>query len=139
MPAPHNTIFKIGHINEIDVEENSIDVVILRMVLQWVPRGKIFATISEIDKILKPGGVVWIEDFLGNRPITSQSRHNKDVYIFKEDHSKYFTCSPRYNEIYRLVERIIDGEDQQRCNSIIMKYDIRDVYLRKKGAIAQST
>jgi hypothetical protein len=109
------------------------------MVLQWIPRGKIFATISEIDRILKSGAIIWIQDFLPNMPITSQSRHNKDVYIFKEDYSKYFTCSPQYNEIYRSVERIIDGEDQQRCISIVMKYEIRDVYLKKNGAIEQST
>lgn len=133
-----NIVFKIGYSHSIDVAENSIDVVILRMVLQWIPRNKMFKTISEIDRILKTGGVVWLQDFLPNRPITSISRHNSDVRIFKEEYNNYFTSAPWYKEIFRQTDMITDGEDYQRYISIVMKYKLADVYLEKAGVIEKS-
>ena len=70
-----NADFFQGHSHELPVEEQSVDVVILRMVLQWIPRNKLYQTISEIDRILKPNGIVWLQDFLPNKPLTSKSKH----------------------------------------------------------------
>ena len=36
--------FKVGHSHSLPVKDNSVDVVILRMVLQWIPRKKLLQT-----------------------------------------------------------------------------------------------
>lgn len=128
-----NCRFISGHSHRIDIKEDEVDIVILRMVLQWIPRKTLFQTVAEIDRILKTGGVIWLEDFLPNRPITSVSCHNSHVRIFKEEYSDYFTCAPWYKETHREVWRVSDGEDYQRHISVIMKYGIDDVYLSKTG------
>ena len=91
--AKKNVKFIVGHSHNLPVEDKSIDVVILRMVLQWIPRSKIIQTIGEVDRILKDNGVIYLQDFFPNRPITSISRHNNEVFIFKDDYSKFFTNS----------------------------------------------
>lgn len=79
--------------------------------------------------------VVFIQDFLPNRPIVSKSRHDNEIYIFKDDYAKFFTLFPWFKEVYREVSLVNDGEDQQRNISIIKKYNIDDVYLLKDGAV----
>ena len=125
--------FFVGHSHNLPVEDKSIDVVILRMVLQWIPRSKIIQTIGEVDRILKDNGVIYLQDFFPNRPISSISSHNNEVFIFKDDYSKFFTNFPWYKELEREVSLFKEGEDQQRYVSILRKYPISEVYLEKKG------
>jgi len=125
--------FKVGHSHSLPVLDNSVDVIILRMVLQWIPRNKLLQTISEIDRVLKVKGVIWLQDFLPNKPVTSKSCHNNSVYIFKENYPDYFLSCPWYREVFRRVSKVEEGEDQQRHISIIQKYKLRDVYLLKSG------
>jgi len=127
--------FKQGYSHDLTYSDNMFDVVIFSMVLQWLPRNKLIKTISEVDRVLRTGGVVFIQDFLPNRSVTSQSRHDDEIYIFKDDYAKFFTSFPWFKEVYREVSLINDGEDQQRNISIIKKYNISDVYLLKAGAL----
>ena len=78
---------------------------------------------------------MFVQDFLPNRSVTSQSRHGDEIYIFTNEYAKYFTSFPWFQEVYREVSLINDGEDQQRNISIIKKYNIDDVYLLKDGAV----
>ncbi len=55
-----NIKFIVGHSHNLPVEDKSIDVVILRMVLQWIPRSKIIQTISEVDRILRDNEVIYL-------------------------------------------------------------------------------
>lgn len=126
-----NVEFKKGHSHQIDLPDNSVDVVNLCMVLQWVPRKYLIQTIAEINRVLKEDGIVYINEFLTNRPVYSQSVHNSLVYIFKDDYAKYFTAFPWFREVYRFVYKIESGEDQQRYTAVIKKYKNEDVYLGK--------
>jgi len=86
-----------------------------------------------VDRILKDNGVIYLQDFFPNRPITSISRYNKEVFIFKDDYSKFFTNFSWYKELGREVSLFKEGEDQQRHVSIIKKYPISEIYLEKNG------
>ena len=101
------------------------------MVLQWVPRTYLIQTIAEINLVLKEDGIIYINEYLANRPVYSQSVHNSQVFIFKDDYVKYFTAFPWFREVYRFVYKIESGEDQQRFTSVIKKYKNEDVYLGK--------
>lgn len=125
---------EVGHSHSLPIDDCSIDVVVLRMVMQWVPRNQILTTVSEIDRVLNPDGIIWLQEYLPNRALQSKSIHNNNVFIFKENYSKYFLSCPWYQEVFRQVDDIDKGEDQQRHISLIQKYSIEDVYLLKEGA-----
>ncbi|MEA3352851.1 MAG: class I SAM-dependent methyltransferase [Campylobacterota bacterium] len=124
-----------GFSHDLPYEDDKFDVVIFSMVLQWLPRKYLIRTIAEVDRVLKTGGVVYIQDFLPNKPITSQSRHDNEIYIFKNDYSSFFTAFSWYKEVYRDIRSIEDGEDQQRVTSIVKKYPLDEVYTLKDGAV----
>lgn len=129
-----NIFFQQGHSHNLPYADNSFDVIILSMVLQWIPRKYLIKTIAEIDRVLKTDGIIYIQEFLPNKSITSVSRHNQDVFIFKDDYSSFFVTFPWLKEVSRKVEKIEEGEDQQRCTSIIRKYEIEDVYFFKNAS-----
>ncbi len=78
---------------------------------------------------------MYIQEFLTNKPVTSVSRHDKEIYIFKDNYSSFFTVFPWFNEVYREVKEVENGEDQQRNISVLRKYRIDDVYTSKQGAV----
>lgn len=130
--------FTNGFSHDLPYDDNKFDVIIFSMVLQWLPRKYLIKTISEVDRVLKTGGIVYIQDFLPNNPITSQSRHDNEIYIFKNDYSSFFTAFSWYKEVYRDIRNIEEGEDQQRVTSIIKKYPLDEVYISKDGAMEKN-
>lgn len=122
-----------GVSDELPFKDCEFDIVILTMVLQWIPREKLIKTISEIDRVLRNGGLIYLEDYLTNQPVTSISKHNKEIRIFKDNYASFFSAFPWLREIYREVSKIKEGEDFQRNISVIRKYDLNDVYITKKG------
>lgn len=126
--------FKIGHSHELPYDDNQFDIIIISMVLQWIPRNLLIRTISEVDRVLKKKGIIYIQEFLTNKPVTSQSRHDKEIYIFKDDYSNYFEAFPWFKEVFKEVKEIENGEDQQRTVSIIRKYCISEAYTLKTAA-----
>ncbi len=131
--SDNRTQFKQGHSDNLPCEDEAFDVVILFNVLQWVPREHLIRTIAEVDRVLRVGGVVYIQEYLPNKPLTSQSIHDDEIYIFKDDYVNFFIAFPWFREIYREVHNINDGEDQQRNISIVRKFDLNDVYQLKDG------
>lgn len=131
--ANDNISFINGFSHELPYENDKFDVVIFSMVFQWIPRRFLIQTISEVDRVLKVGGIVYIEEFLTNKPVTSQSKHDKEIYIFKDDYAKNFTSFPWYKEVLREIKQLEEGEDYQRNISIVRKYSISEVYTLKQG------
>ena len=119
--------------DQLPFEDNKFDVVILTMVLQWVSRSDLIKTISEVDRVLKTGGVIFLEEYLPNQPVTSISRHSKDISIYKNNYSEFFTIFPWFNEIYREVFQIENGPDHQRNISVIRKYPLNEAYKSING------
>jgi len=114
--------------------DNSFDVVILSMVLQWIPRRYLIQTIAEIDRVLKYEGAICINEFYPNSPIMSKSRHNEKVFIFKEDYSACIESFPWFKVIFRKVFNINQGEHYQRCITVLRKFPIEEVYTIKEKA-----
>jgi len=122
-----------GYSHNLPYQDNKFDMIIITNVLQWIPRKYLIQTLSEMDRVLKDNGVIFLMDFLPNRPICSKSKHNDNIYIFKNDYSSFFSTFPWYKEVYREFSKIEEGEDQQRVLSLIKKYPISDVYTLKNG------
>ena len=78
--------FLQGFSDNLSIEDDKFDIVILSMVMQWIPRQDLIKTISEVDRALKTGGVIYLEDYLSNQPVTSISRHNREISIYKDNY-----------------------------------------------------
>jgi ubiquinone/menaquinone biosynthesis C-methylase UbiE len=122
-----------GHSDYLPFEDSKFDIVILTMVMQWIPRSNLIKTISEVDRVLRTGGVIYLEDYLSNQPVTSISRHNKDISIYKDNYSAFFAIYPWFKEVYREVTKIENGPDYQRNISLLRKYDLNEVYMSIHG------
>ena len=89
----NNLSFYVGHSHKID-SNKQFDLIVLRMVLQWIPREYLIKTIAEIDRLCKR--YIYIKEYYAGFPKTSVSAHNQKVRIFKQDYGKIFDSLPNY-------------------------------------------
>jgi ubiquinone/menaquinone biosynthesis C-methylase UbiE len=91
--------FHVGISSSLPFSSNTADLVFLGFFLYLVPRDELSATVSEIDRVLKPGGFLAIEDFDAPLSIQNPYIHDDRVVTYKEDYSKYFLSSCGYHLI----------------------------------------
>jgi len=102
-------------------KDNSFDIVVLAMVLQWIPRKYLLQTIAEINRVLKNNGLIFIEEFFPNEPIKSQSKHNSNIYIFKDFYEKYFEVYPWFELINKEILLEDKGFDYRKSICLLKK------------------
>lgn len=81
-------------------DDATFDLIILNMVLQWIPRNYLARTIAEIERVLAPNGVIFVQEFLPDRPKYSVTAHNDQICIFKDNYAECFTSFPWLKMIY---------------------------------------
>ena len=69
-----NVQFIHTNINQLPVEDNSVDCVMSNCVLNLVPDEDKLSVIKEIHRVLKPGGRLAISDMLALKPFTQQMK-----------------------------------------------------------------
>lgn len=75
----HNVEFRLGEIEALPVQDNSIDVVISNCVINLVPdKSRAFA---EIYRVLKPGGRFCISDIVSYGQVPARIRQNAELWI----------------------------------------------------------
>lgn len=76
----------------------SVDVVIVGFVFYVIDREIIFRVVSEIDRVLKNGGLLIIIDFFSETSLRKAYHHIKDfsAYSFKQNYDEIFTSSRLY-------------------------------------------
>ncbi len=73
-----NVEFRYGDIEDMPVEDNSVDVVISNCVINLAPdKGKVF---SEAYRVLKPGGRVMVSDIVLSKPLPKEVRDEVVTY-----------------------------------------------------------
>ena len=95
-------IIKQGTADELTFEDNFFDVVIVGTCLCQVDRILLANTLTEIDRVLRNGGFLVINDFDTPFPCRRDNRHNTATPVFKDNYGEMFLHRP-YN--YSLVEK----------------------------------
>lgn len=85
-----------GTSDKLDFDDDSFDMVLVGFCLFWVDRKYLFKTIAEIDRVLKTGGYVILEDFDTNIPYIRDNKHNVDAFTYKQNYSNLFLANPQY-------------------------------------------
>jgi len=73
-----NVEFREGHIEDLPIEDASVDVVISNCVINLSPdKPRVF---REVYRVLKPGGRMIVSDIVLNRPLPESARNDADLY-----------------------------------------------------------
>ncbi len=73
-----NVDFRFGDIEDMPVDDNSVDVVISNCVINLAPdKGKVF---QEVYRVLKPGGRVMVSDIVLSKPLPKEVRDEVVTY-----------------------------------------------------------
>ena len=119
-----NISFEQGHAHNLPAPDGAFDLIVINMVLQWIPRNYLARTIAEIDRVLSPNGVLFVQEFLPNIPKYSASAHNPDVFIFKDDYARFFTAFPWLTLIFKETIDSSQGGDYQKVIFMIKKMEL---------------
>ena len=79
--------------------DQSMDVVIVGFIFYVIDRQILLKVISEVDRVLKNGGVLIIVDFFSPTPIKTHYQHIKDfnAFSFKQNYYEIFESSKLYH------------------------------------------
>jgi ubiquinone/menaquinone biosynthesis C-methylase UbiE len=91
-----NIKFLHGTLDNIDLSDNSCDIILIPFVLMYVDRNLLLKSINEIDRILKNNGLLIITDFYSNRPRKNGYKHFENTFIYKQNYFEIFTSTNNY-------------------------------------------
>lgn len=99
---PNGFEFKVGTSDSLPFSENEFDLVYFGFCLYLVDRNLIFKSLSEADRVLKPGGYLVITDFDASRPYKSEYKHKQGIMSYRNDYAAMFLASGHYSLISKL-------------------------------------
>jgi len=84
--------------------DGMFDIVTVFFVFHWIDRSKLLNTVSEIDRVLKNGGILAIADFFPAYPQRRTYHRNPKlgIYTYKQDYPGMFRATNIYESIYRM-------------------------------------
>ncbi len=123
-----------GTADDLPFKDEEFDIVFAGFCLYWVDRKYIMKCVSEIDRVLKTGGYVFIHDFDVKIPRMRPNKHNTDMYTFKMNYADLFLANPQYflcsKEYFSHGENKFDKDIQERISvQILYKDTILNSYI----------
>lgn len=125
--------FMQGTADRLPFENHTFNIVVLGFCMYCIDRKYVFRVVSEIDRVLKDGGMVAIWDFETPVPYMRPNIHHEDLWTYKDDVAKLFSGNPQYT----LIEKRSFSDEregfvsdiQERCAlNILYKEQIKDIY-----------
>ena len=121
-----NINLEVGTAEKIDMEDSSVELVILGFCLYLCDRDELFSIAKEVDRVLNDKGLIIILDFYSENAYKNEYAHKSGVYTYKMDYSKMFTWNPIYSLVSNVIsshskETIVHEKDERICVSTLMK------------------
>lgn len=125
-----NVNFTHGVADDILHENDFFDVVIVGFVFYVIDRNLLLKTISEIDRVLKNGGVLLIVDFFSESSLKNVYHHITEfkAYSYKQNYYELFTAS----KLYYLLDLSTFSHSTKKLDSSSDYHDKYSVALLKK-------
>ncbi len=130
-----NVSFKRGTADDLShLENESIDIVIVGFVFYVVDRNIFFKVVSEIDRVLKNGGILIIVDFFSETALKNTYEHIKEfsAFSYKQNYDEVFTAS----KLYYLLDKSTWSHSNRSLDASNNYYNKYSVSLLKKDTIA---
>ena len=110
--------------------DESMDVIIVGFVFYVIDRKIILKVVSEIDRVLRNGGVLIIVDFFSATSLKNTYQHIPDfkAYSFKQNYDEIFTAS----KLYYLFDKSTLNHNTKTFDSSDDYFNKYSVYLLKK-------
>jgi ubiquinone/menaquinone biosynthesis C-methylase UbiE len=111
-------------------ENEKFDVVIVGFVFYVVDRNILFKCISEIDRVLKDGGLIIIIDFFSESSLKNTYQHidEFEAYSYKQNYEEIFTAS----KLYYLLDKSTFSHSTKNLDATNNYYDKYSISLLKK-------
>lgn len=130
----------LGTLSQIPLDQE-FDLVIVNFVFHWISRETLTKTVSEVDRMVKDGGMLLIGDFLPDFPQKRYYHHlpeEQHVFTFKQEYAEIFKSFCTYKEITKITfnaDKLIDSleitsSDERGYCSLLHK-SLYDYYLTK--------
>jgi ubiquinone/menaquinone biosynthesis C-methylase UbiE len=98
-----NLEFLRGTADAIPCADSEFDLAVAGFFFYVVDRSLYFKVVSELDRVVKPGGFVVIVDFDSNTPKKTPYRSESAVYSFRNRNAEMFLSSGHYSLVSKLT------------------------------------
>jgi ubiquinone/menaquinone biosynthesis C-methylase UbiE len=88
--------FVVGTVDNINFTDSQFDVVFVAFCLYLVSRDELEQAMAEVDRVLRIGGFLIIEDFDPGVEQEVVYKHHSEIKTYKADYAKYFLNSDKY-------------------------------------------
>lgn len=129
---PEELSFIVGTADKINLPESSFDFIHLGFFLYLIDREDYFKTISEVDRLVKPGGFISILDFDPLHNNKREYHHKKGLFSFKNKNSHIFTSTGHYSLVNKISfshENMYFSKDPHERCELCLLYKETDPYL----------
>jgi len=123
----------VGTADELNLPDESIDIVIFGFCLYLVDRKLLAKVVAETDRVTKDNAYVGITDFDVKIPRKRRYKHYEDIYSYKYDYSKLFLAYPQYSLIEKWnkpsKESVFFSNIEERIGTTVLYKNHKDAYL----------
>ncbi len=117
--------------SDLPFEDSAFDLVIAGFVMCWIDRASLLRSVSEMDRVLKPGGFLAILDFFPPRPHRVGYHHleGSDLWTYKQNYPNIFLST----NLYHLVgHTLFDHSSKQAGADVSPRDRVSATVLRKQ-------
>ena len=113
-----------------DLEKDTIDVIVVGFVFYVIDRSILLKVISEIDRVLRNGGILIIVDFFSENSLKNVYEHIQDftAFSFKQNYDEVFTAS----KLYYLLDKSTWSHSNKTLDATNNYHDKYSISLLKK-------
>lgn len=114
--------FLVGTIDKINLPDSRFDAVYVAFCMYLVSREELERAIAEVDRVLRNGGFLIIEDFDPGVEIEVGYKHHSEIKTHKADYAKFFLNLERY---YLLEKKSLSHASNYFTNDINERISIQ--------------
>ena len=114
----------VGSSDSIIFPDNKFDLVNFGFCLCYVDRSSVFRSLSEADRVLRPGGFLVITDFDAGGLRKNKYIHKQGIFSFKQDYSAILLATSTYHLVakrsYSQGKNFFDADPDERMATWIL-------------------